>query len=615
MTVRDMPWELSLEVPGLFNGEPVKVMIYPGVTTLIGPNGSGKTKLMERLKVGDALGKYVGGTKFVRYLSADRLGGPLGEHRSDFYGNRLSKESRHSRVFFSLPDGDWPATESILGDLHVLSERPDLRIKLAETLRALFQREVYLEWKQGYLKPRFRRADGKGPKYPSPAEANGILHLMCLLTALYNDETKALLIDEPELAMHPQLQTFLLREFHKIAGDPSQPGRKVIIVATHSPLMVKMDSVDDLARLIFFTDSTTAPSQPLPDDGLLKGTDCKRFIRQLGQPGNKPILFSRRPLVVEGESDAIICSALDQHLDLNLGAGGSHVVPAKGKDALPPVVKLLRLMGKTPVILADLDAFVDNTRLGALFYDSGSAKQQALKLGHEDLQEFHKHVYDKFCKLADEYAKSSVDGPGGNCCSKECTRRGTMADLLQGFGEGIPSRLNGEGWKDLKARILLLLRVFESAGCFFLRRGSMEAYYEADRSSRDKIEAAAAQAEALAQMLREQVREQYDDIVRALEFAAQVPETGEHAALRQFILQHVTPILDTLETTTSDDDLNARLDPDAAKLLRLKNVSRERGAPTLTVEITSPVLDVPCGPFDLSPNDNPLQALKRCLPD
>jgi predicted ATP-dependent endonuclease of OLD family len=74
-----------------------------------------------------------------------------------------------------------------------------------------------------------------GEPYLANDEASGIIQLAPLLAAIYNDEIGALLIDEPEISLHPQYQAFIMQELEAISGDPFlEPGKKLVIVATHS---------------------------------------------------------------------------------------------------------------------------------------------------------------------------------------------------------------------------------------------------------------------------------------------------------------------------------------------------------------------------------------------
>ena len=87
-------------------------------------------------------------------------------------------------------------TETILGDFATLSERPDILIKVQERLRKLFKRDIIIDWDGGNLKVFFARVDQENTSnYSSAREASGLLHLVAMLSALYDDEVGCLLID------------------------------------------------------------------------------------------------------------------------------------------------------------------------------------------------------------------------------------------------------------------------------------------------------------------------------------------------------------------------------------------------------------------------------------
>ncbi|GAT61909.1 hypothetical protein [Paludibacter jiangxiensis] len=60
------------------------IKVYNGITTFLGPNGSGKTQLLRGLKT--SLNIHLNGKK-IRYISAGRLG-VMERYRSDFDGWR-----------------------------------------------------------------------------------------------------------------------------------------------------------------------------------------------------------------------------------------------------------------------------------------------------------------------------------------------------------------------------------------------------------------------------------------------------------------------------------------------------------------------------------------------
>ena len=102
----------------------------------------------------------------------------------------------------------------------LLEERLDLRIQVESTLRHLFDREIILEWDSGRLKANVRRSGTSGSYRLDREECHGIKELIVLLTHLYDQGNQYLIIDEPELNLHPQYQAFFMQEIRKIAGDP-----------------------------------------------------------------------------------------------------------------------------------------------------------------------------------------------------------------------------------------------------------------------------------------------------------------------------------------------------------------------------------------------------------
>lgn len=102
---------------------------------------------------------------------------------------------------------------------------------------------------------------------------------------------------------------------------------------------------------------------------------------------------------MEGPSDAIMCSALSRKLSLNLEAAGSQILPVTGKGKFPVVVKLMRLLGKSPALLADADAITDNLDVIGTFTSLDKANKIASEMGHRDAPKFAKDIYDDFVKI------------------------------------------------------------------------------------------------------------------------------------------------------------------------------------------------------------------------
>lgn len=263
-----------------------------GLTVLLGPNGSGKTHLLRGLK--NSLSQHTNG-KRVRFLSAGRMG-MLEQFRSDYDGQRGGTPNYDNATYGGKKDASRRhQIETLTGDFQTLAERADILVKIQERLRKLFKRDLLIEWDAGSLKIAFSRLDIDAKPYSSGREASGLMHLVGILAALYDDEVGALLLDEPEVSLHPQLQAFLLKEILSVAGHPAVgKNKKIIIIATHSTEMLQIQTPEDLLSLVFCYDLMVDPVQIPADAGELKNKKVQSLVARLGQE-HKLSLFSKRP--------------------------------------------------------------------------------------------------------------------------------------------------------------------------------------------------------------------------------------------------------------------------------------------------------------------------------
>ena len=577
-----------------------EIELRSSLTFIVGPNGSGKTHLLKGLK--NSFKGYV--DKKVRFISAGRLA-PLEQYRSKTnqyyyniddakFGNKSEANERHE-------------IESISGDLHTLYKRPDILIKVQERLRKLFKRDIKIEWDSGYLKVFFLRVGASNTYYSSAREASGLLHLVGILSALYDDEVGVLLIDEPEVSLHPQLQAFLLKEITRVAGIPSADGyKKIIVMATHSTEMIKISKTDDLLSFIFCNDLKEEPIQVPKDAGELQNKQVKGLVARLGQE-HKLALFSRTPLLVEGPSDVIICNALSDRLDLNLEAAGSQILPINGKEAMPETVKLFRLMGKTPTVLVDTDAFADSLDLVRAYFNDKQIRKSANRLsserGHSDILTFAKNIYDDFCSLVQDnwgdIANIAQNHSYFTLSEDEFLNKKRSA-LCTVFNE---QNLN-EDWNNIKNRLSVLFDIFEKMGLFILKKGALESYYHDNNAITDKVDDAVTESEYILSS-SDELENTYQDILKCLKYASDSESIDESRAIRDELLSFVSPI--HAHYAEGEENLNT--------LGRQSSIFHHRinDEGKLEVSITSKVLDVKGFPIILNKDDDVRKVINNKL--
>lgn len=607
-----LSFPLEVSIPSR-NGQPAgSVNLMAGITMIVGPNGSGKTQILRAIK--DYI-RSLGAPRAVRYVSAGRLA-PLEQYRSNYDGHRMDS----SQILYDSmqlgSEGEKQrrhSIETIVGDFHTLSARPDLQVKVGERLSRLFGREIVLEWDKGILKPRFCTPSVGDTYYPASREASGLLQLVCLLSAIYDDEIGVLLIDEPEVSLHPQLQSFLFREMQSVAGDPIDPQKKLIILATHSTEMLEIRELLDLQNIVFCSEPGSPPSQVSPLAPELSNRRLQGLVARIGQE-HKLAFFCRRPFLVEGPSDAIICRGLDRRLGLYLEAAGSQIVPVVGKGEIPTVVKLFRLLGKNPLALADLDYLADGTKLINAFLNNEEANTAASHLGHPSAVEFAGRVYSDFSSLLEsnrDRLGSMIEGLQVSQIDDE-TKRKVLAWLLQAKSEGSI----GASWWNLKTRFLALLKLLQSQGCFILTKGSIEAYFQNAEAQAEgtKPQAAVMEVESFCDFSENYLTQTYSDIVTALEMASSCEPIDEVRAIREILLAVAAPAVAALDSAASSDSLGriaARIVGEKASLFGIRVVDGNSGS--LEIAMKSRILPTEKFPLVLRRGCNLISEVDRQL--
>lgn len=612
------PLELTAQIDGYSENINRNVTLNRGLTVLLGPNGSGKTHLLRGLK--QSLSEHTNG-KYVRFLSAGRMG-MLEKFRSDYDGYRGSPEYDQATYDSKSDASRRHQMETINGDFQTLAQRADILIKIQERLRKLFKRDILIEWDGGSLKILFSRLDINAKSYSSGREASGLMHLVGILAALYDDDVGALLLDEPEVSLHPQLQAFLLHEILSVSGHPSDGGnKKIVIIATHSTEMLQIHKPEDLLSLVFCYDLMSEPVQIQADAGELKNKKVQNLIARLGQE-HKLSLFSKRPLLVEGPSDVIICSALANKLDMHLEAAGSQLLPVIGKGQMPTVAKLLRLLGKKPVALADADGIADGLELvNSYLNENPTAEMRANMLGFSSSSQMVSAIFVDFCKLVDcrwnEISATAESHPYWvNKKTEEETqakRRSAFCTLFIIDDNELSNLADDDAWSSIKTRLTVLLDLLEQCGLFILRKGSIESYYQSSDpfTSIGKPSAAVDEIDHINQLFHHDVHTEYSDLIRCVQHASNTEVICEADAMRDLLLSIVAPAHARLKSGKSSENFNTLARSILGERSKIFGLAVE--SEKLIISIKSNILNLTGFPVAIGKDDDVLKCINAAL--
>jgi len=237
----------------------------------------------------------------------------------------------------------------------LLEERMDLRIQVEATLGHLFNRKIILEWDSGNLVARAVLGETGNSYRLDRDECHGIKELLVLLTHLYNDERPYLIIDEPELNLHPQYQAFFMQEVRNNAGDPNVDSRKkVVFLVTHSPFILDFRSAEDVKSVISFDLEYSIPKQILDLD--CAATERLSSLVPRLNVHHKQLFFSDNPIFVEGILDAQLVGTMQEARGVSVAGAGSCIIDAGGCEEVNRYLELCMAFGKSAYFLYDLDS-------------------------------------------------------------------------------------------------------------------------------------------------------------------------------------------------------------------------------------------------------------------
>lgn len=600
----EYPHTLHINVEKIFGNQEVQITLYSGLTTFVGTNASGKTQTLKKIR--DIMRSNIGANK-VRYLSSNRIGN-MEQYRSK------TNQYNYTTDDYTLGDQATKRArlqiETASGDFFAMDERKDVFIKVSERLSVLFNRNIFIRWDAGQMKVFFGKTDSE-QEYSVAAEASGLVNVISILAALFDEVVEVLLIDEPEVSLHPQLQSYLLREMKSAAKRYN----KTIIISTHSAEMIELNSASELCNFVFFR-KDSLPKQISPDTPELNSVKLKEFLLRMSLIYSEGF-FAKKVMLIEGSSDMILCRYLCNRLNLNLDVAGSQIIPVEGKGQFPVITKLFRLIGKEVCVLTDLDGFTDDNNIVNLFAVLPEAIQIANDYGNRDLQSMIRDIKTKIDELVQSQKENMVMiynqhpywvNRDPEADDDKIIRRALIAQLFTVSVDELATWPDPHEWTSLKKRITVLFDILEKLGCFILRRGAVESYYafSPNTTFNGKPSAAANEVSYWEDKSNEQIYAQFSDIVRSLQFAALDKTVDESFAVKKELLSELALILGILPQVSTEKELlscikQAKGSAESLFDYRIINDSKRLG---VEISLKSEIIDVDGFPFKAFVGDN-----------
>lgn len=471
---------VDITIPVLWGAEHFVKNEWGSINYLVGPNGTGKSLLAEKIKQ-----NFNGGGFLSRYLNAERLVGLEKQSEGRYGGGNLSKgfDITFLEDYKTRAENTGLSSSAIV----ILKQRLDIRIKIEALLSDIFGKTIRLAEEGGYLKPKMQNIE-VGEEYNlSESECHGLKELITLLTFLYDPAKNCIIFDEPELHLHPQFQSFFLQEIRAIAGNPLEdPSKKMFFIITHSPYFIDLKSLDELSNILVchFKKIPTYVGELEAQDRYILNKFLPRFNTH-----HKQFFFSLNPVFVEGYTDQQIISILFEKLGINIGASGSCIIDVGGKDELGVFFRLCNALQISCRIIADLDAVFrgklrevvcEDVRSQTYVQEQGIGANLSAEIG--DLETHLSSIANYISAQEQELPhlielKEKIDFIPA---VKEHSKRVAILLAISKHEADIRALLNPENVANLNliiGRLTQLFNAFKACNTFIFPKGEIEHYY------------------------------------------------------------------------------------------------------------------------------------------
>lgn len=310
------------------------------VTFFVGRNGSGKSRVAKQVAT------KTGG----RLLSTDRLAGLM------LYSNYGWTSVPATEGFRGIPLGEperqqarsFSQSGSGIDEMYALKEQPEVWLRVAAFLRSALGRVLELRESSGLLDPYVRI---EGVEYSLLRdEGHGLRELVILLTAVYREDWALLVVDEPELHLHPSMTRLWLSELERVCR---MSGRRAVVV-THEPSILKPTQAADLDAIWLFT-----PGRP--SKRLSSSLPAGQEARVTASLRNNPLLvsqlvFSPRPVLVEGVHDVAALTVTMNRTEPPEVVAQTDLIECGGNGGVALWFAIARTAGLDVRAVADLDS-------------------------------------------------------------------------------------------------------------------------------------------------------------------------------------------------------------------------------------------------------------------
>lgn len=337
--------DTKVKIPFLWGKAIFKKSNWSQINLIVGPNGSGKTLLAQQLA-----SKFIDAGYKTKFITVDR---------------------------------------SYLEQIHILREKPEIKNRIEKVLSNMFGKSIlFIEDINGVFIPIVKNKAWNVDYLLDDVECHGLREIISLLICLYNkDDADCIFFDEPELHLHPQLQTFFINEIRKETKNSS---RRIFFIISHSPFFIDLRTPEELIGVVachINNPPTSIDNLSAEDESLMK-----RFLPRFNSY-HKQFFFSDNQIFVEGYTDQQMLTYLLSFIRDITNVAGTGIIDVGGKDELGVFCKICQLLGTNSRIITDLDSLFSGKLRDVISNDERI--KQWLSKQEEKQNFFYKQIFSK----------------------------------------------------------------------------------------------------------------------------------------------------------------------------------------------------------------------------
>ncbi|MBD2457594.1 AAA family ATPase [Nostoc sp. FACHB-87] len=187
-----------------------------------------------------------------------------------------------------------------------------------------------------------------GADHSSEGLGEGLVSLLYIVDALYDSNPgDVIVIDEPELSLHPSLQRKLATLLTEYATE------RQIILSTHSPYFLNLEALKNGATVarIYLKNGESVISQLSPSSakGILPLLTDKNNPHILGLNAQEVFFLEDKIILVEGQEDVIFYQFVQQQINVDLN-GTFFGWGIGGAEKMAKIAGVLHDLGFTRVV-------------------------------------------------------------------------------------------------------------------------------------------------------------------------------------------------------------------------------------------------------------------------